>query len=108
MNRSNDRLALVHPEHTRTDRQRVQQPVLVSVHPRRSDDRSSVKCLLDSLLAFVLGAVEGRFGVGRGVEMGDMDEAGDARVGGDTGEATGARDVNVVERVVPAVAWGTR
>lgn len=86
----------------RRDGDGVEEAVLVTEHPSRTDNRRIRESLLDSLLSLELGAVECRLRVGVGVEVGDVDEAGDARVVGDAGDATSSSDVNVLERVVPA------
>ena len=95
------RLAVVDAVHARAHRERVEQAILVSVHPSRADDRRLGERFAHGLLAFELGAVEGRLGVGVGVEVGDVDEARDAGEVGDAGHATGAGDVHVVEGEVP-------
>lgn len=102
MDRADLGFAVVDAEDARADGHRVEEAVLVPVHPPRSNNGRFGESVLDDLLALELGAVEGRLGRRGGVEVGDVNEARNARVVGDTGDPAGSRDVHVVEVKVPA------
>jgi hypothetical protein len=79
----------------------VEETILVSEHPSRTNNRRVRERLLDSLLTLELGAVECRLRVGVGVEVRDVDEAGNAGVVGDASDTASSGDVNILEGEVP-------
>lgn len=102
MNGSDLGLAVVHAVDARANGNGVEQAILVSIHPSRSNDSSRGEGLLDGLLSLKLGAVELGRRVGGSVEVRKVDEAVDSRELGDASKTTSARDVDVVEVKVPA------
>lgn len=97
MDRSDLSLPVVDPEHTGANSDSVQQSIFMSIHPARSDNSCCWERIYNSLFSFELGSVVGRGGIGRGVKMGNVNEAGHAGLMGDSSYSSSSGDVNIVE-----------
>lgn len=101
MNGCDPRLAVVNAINTRADGNGVEKAVLVTVHPSGAHNGSLGEGLSDSLLSLKLGAIELGCRVGGGVEVGEVNEAVDARELSNARKTTSTRDVYIVEVEVP-------
>lgn len=83
----------------------VEELVFVAVDDRGSEDGGVGEGLFDGFFTLGLGSVKVALGVVAGVDVREVDQAGDTGVVGDSGNATGALDVDVCVAVVPVQSW---